>query len=89
LPAWPGSKPTPSSRVAAGTGVTVWRGPQLDQGVVLGCSEFPGVVQQVLKDGANEPPVSHGQRGLLDAEMDAAVRFAGLEFNGDGHGFGA
>src|ERR1700722_13206207 len=62
-------------------------GAELDGRVVVGSGELPGVLQQVLQDGADEREVGL-RAGRLRGEGDPAARLAALERGGYPGGFG-
>ena len=74
--------------VAADVGIPSRRRPELEQGIIPAGREFPGVIQQVLQDRADEARICQRPGWLLDGEADAAVRALALEFPGDAGHFG-
>ena len=71
------------AHIAADRGLIVGDGGELDGGVVALGGELPGVLDQVLKYGADENTIRGHPDAVLDGEADLAGGIAGSQSVGD------
>jgi circadian clock protein KaiC len=68
---------------AADRGLILGGGGELDDGVVAPDGELPGVLDQVVENGADENTIRGGPDAVLDGEADPAAGITGSQAVGD------
>src|SRR5580698_2104384 len=71
------------AHITADRRLIVGGGGELDAGVVAPGGELPGILDQVLEQGADETTVRGRPDAALDGEADLAAGLAGSQFTGD------